>query len=213
MQTNTLSEQFDHLFKTVDYKGLTTQQGQKKLRFVVTDVDMEFGAVDLRAGTYILEIDSSFKIMDRDVFSSHDQHPELLLNKFMWSEEKETADGIIFVAGKLVLIQRKYAPLGWAMPGGMVDPGEDSEQAFLREMNEELNLTFTDYKHFKTQSVVEPRGPVKTSVFVANTTDEPVAGDDALAYRLFDLDKLSKVDFAFAHHKSILQEYTESLKG
>lgn len=42
--------------------------------------------------------------------------------------------------GKLILIQRKNAPLGVALPGGFVDVGENLVTAAKREVQEELNL-------------------------------------------------------------------------
>ena len=41
--------------------------------------------------------------------------------------------------GKLVLVKLRYAP-GWRLPGGGRKPGEDAEQAVLRELREEIGL-------------------------------------------------------------------------
>ncbi|HLO27150.1 MAG TPA: NUDIX hydrolase, partial [Geobacteraceae bacterium] len=51
-----------------------------------------------------------------------------------------TVDIIIEVAGGIVLVERKNAPLGWALPGGFVDYGETLEQAAAREAQEETSL-------------------------------------------------------------------------
>jgi len=40
----------------------------------------------------------------------------------------------------IVLIKRKYPPLGLALPGGFVEIGEKVENACLREMKEEISL-------------------------------------------------------------------------
>ena len=43
----------------------------------------------------------------------------------------------------ILLIERKYPPYGWALPGGFVDVGETLEQAAVREAAEEISLSVT----------------------------------------------------------------------
>ena len=50
------------------------------------------------------------------------------------------ADIITEIGDKVVLIERKNFPLGWAIPGGFVDFGETVEQAAVREAREEISL-------------------------------------------------------------------------
>src|SRR5260370_17188827 len=50
------------------------------------------------------------------------------------------ADVIAEIGDKIVLIERKNFPLGWAIPGGFVDFGETVEQAAMREAREEISL-------------------------------------------------------------------------
>ena len=49
-------------------------------------------------------------------------------------------DVIIEIGGRIVLIERKNDPHGWAIPGGFVDVGERVETAAVREMREETTL-------------------------------------------------------------------------
>jgi 8-oxo-dGTP diphosphatase len=45
--------------------------------------------------------------------------------------------------GRLLLVRRAHDPGRglWSLPGGRVDPGEDDQQALVREMQEETGLT------------------------------------------------------------------------
>ena len=50
------------------------------------------------------------------------------------------ADVITEIGNRIVLIERKNFPEGWAIPGGFVDFGETVEQAAMREAKEEISL-------------------------------------------------------------------------
>jgi len=50
------------------------------------------------------------------------------------------ADIITEIGDKVVLIERRNFPLGWAIPGGFVDFGETVEAAAVREAREEISL-------------------------------------------------------------------------
>ena len=69
-----------------------------------------------------------------------------------WKNPVPTVDIIIEIEGKIVLIERKNPPYGWALPGGFVDYGESYEQAALREALEETGLEVSDLRQFHTYS-------------------------------------------------------------
>ena len=54
--------------------------------------------------------------------------------------------------GKVLLLQRSRAddvrPLGWDLPGGNVDHGEDPNEAILRELEEETGLAAKNFQVF-----------------------------------------------------------------
>jgi ADP-ribose pyrophosphatase YjhB (NUDIX family) len=85
-------------------------------------------------------------------------------------------------SGKIALIERKFPPLGWALPGGFVDIGETVEEAARREMREELNISLKTLQFLGVYSNPkrDPRKHVVSIAFVGIIVDTPVAGDDAL---------------------------------
>lgn len=44
----------------------------------------------------------------------------------------------------MLAMKRAYAPKGWALPGGLVDPGETPSEAAVREVREETGVAVGD---------------------------------------------------------------------
>src|SRR5216684_8100299 len=98
------------------------------------------------------------------------------------------ADVIVEIGNRIVLIERKNFPLGWAIPGGFVDFGETVEQAAIREAREEISLAVEIRALLGVYSRPDrdPRGQTITVVYVARATGAPSAADDAKTVGLFD---------------------------
>ncbi len=111
----------------------------------------------------------------------------------------------------IVLIERKYPPYGWAIPGGFVDIGETVEHAAIREAWEETNLDvrLTGLLGVYSDPLRDPRGHTVSIVYTADAQGEPRAEDDAKSLQLFDINDLPPV-LAFDHAK-ILADYRNSL--
>jgi len=122
------------------------------------------------------------------------------------------ADIITEIGDKIVLIERKNFPLGWAIPGGFVDFGETVEQAAMREAREEISLEVEIRALLGVYSRPnrDPRGQTITIVYVARASGEPRAADDAKTVALFDPRKPPS-PLAF-DHAEILADYVRFLE-
>ena len=116
-----------------------------------------------------------------------------------------TVDIVIRNQGGIVLISRKNAPFGWALPGGFVDYGESVEEAASREAKEETSLDIQNLKLLGVYSSRnrDPRHHTISTVFTAQSDGVPRAGDDAAKVQVFQKDNLPK-DLAFDHAEIIV---------
>lgn len=126
---------------------------------------------------------------------------------------KLTVDIIIELTDRpgspILLIERKYPPHGWALPGGFVDVGETLEQAAVREAAEEISLpvTLKTLLGCYSDPARDPRNHTVSAVYVAEACGEPRAADDAAAVQAFPLDNLP-TPLAF-DHALILDDYRQ----
>jgi 8-oxo-dGTP diphosphatase len=113
-------------------------------------------------------------------------------------------------AGRIVLIERRNDPKGWALPGGFVDYGESLEAAAVREAREETGLELVDLRQLRAYSdpLRDPRQHNISVAFIARGTGTLQAGDDAAKARWFALDALP-TPLCFDHAR-ILNDYREA---
>ncbi|MFV2004361.1 MAG: NUDIX domain-containing protein [Gammaproteobacteria bacterium] len=107
----------------------------------------------------------------------------------------------------IILIDRKYEPYGWAIPGGFVEVGETIATAARREALEEtsLEVELDILLGIYSEPKRDFRGHTACAVFVGNASGKPVAADDARDIALFDPFNID-VEMAF-DHQQIIQDY------
>jgi 8-oxo-dGTP diphosphatase len=118
-----------------------------------------------------------------------------------------TADVIIEVGDRIVLVRRRNPPEGWAIPGGFVEVGETVEAAAVREASEEtgLTVTLTLLLGVYSDPTRDPRFHTVSTVYVGRAEGAPAGGDDAAEAHLFSETDLP-APIAF-DHAAILADY------
>jgi 8-oxo-dGTP diphosphatase len=108
---------------------------------------------------------------------------------------------------RIVLIERRNPPHGWALPGGFVDVGETVEAAAVREAREEtgLDVGLTCLLGCYSDPERDPRGHTVSLVYVASGRGGPQERDDARQVRLVDPENPG-VPLVFDHSR-ILDDY------
>lgn len=107
----------------------------------------------------------------------------------------------------IVLIERKFPPYGWAIPGGFVDVGERIETAAVREAKEEvcLDVRLIALLGLYSDPQRDHRGHTVTACYVAQAHGTPKAADDAKNYQIFNIDSFPEL-LAF-DHTQVLGDY------
>jgi ADP-ribose pyrophosphatase YjhB (NUDIX family) len=124
-----------------------------------------------------------------------------------------TVDVIVEPHGDgIVLVRRKNAPEGFALPGGFVKPGESLAEAAVREVKEQTGLQIVLGQQFYTYSRPgrDPRGPAVSVVFTAEymiKDQKPIGADDTAYCIVAEQDNLPE-EMAF-DHREILIDYVE----
>src|ERR1700691_5293622 len=123
------------------------------------------------------------------------------------------ADIITEIGDKVVLIERKNFPLGWAIPGGFVEFGETVEQAAVREAHEEtsLEVQLRALLGVYSRPDRDPRGQTITVVYIATAGGAPRAADDAKTAGLYAADH-PPTPLAF-DHAEILADYLRFIRA
>lgn len=136
----------------------------------------------------------------------------------------DTADCLLFGYSNgwhILLVRRRWEPYAgrWAVPGGYVEPGESSEIAARRELNEETNVacnTLTFVGHYDAPGR-DPRGEVASDAWWGlvpalggiGGCPTPEPADDAADARWWHIDRLPPLAF---DHADIIADAVAALR-
>ena len=103
--------------------------------------------------------------------------------------------------GNLILIERLNEPYGFALPGGIAEKGETTEEGVIREVYEEIGckFTITGLHGVYSRPDRDPRGHTVSIVYVGWTGDTPVASSDAKAIKIVTVEEALKLPMTFDH--------------
>jgi len=103
-----------------------------------------------------------------------------------------TADGVVFVDGDVVLLERDHPPEegSWVLPGGFVEPHERAATAAAREVQEEVGLRVepTAFVGLFDAPDRDPRGTASAAFRCEPLGDDvaPNPREEAVRVRTFD---------------------------
>ena len=120
-----------------------------------------------------------------------------------------TVDGVLVIEGKLLLVRRGREPEKGklALPGGIVEYGETTEEAVVRELKEETGIDTRPVRLLGVYSNPnrDPRGHFITIAYVLAQDDGDLqAGDDAAEVILQPIDDIPLLAF---DHNQIVADY------
>ena len=113
----------------------------------------------------------------------------------------EVVAGIIEYEGKILCMQRDqgkfdYVSFKWEFPGGKIEVGETNEQAFNRELQEEMELAVDIIEHFSDVEYEYPDFIVKMYCYKCNAHTSKFKLNVHKDYKWLDKKDLLSIDWA-----------------
>lgn len=125
-----------------------------------------------------------------------------------------TVDGVLVCGRRVLLIERTKAPYmdKLVFPGGHVEDGEDFPSAVVRELREEVGVEVSASSLHYLIELSDPGRDPRPGHRVAHVywmrveeavLDSAVAGSDARALHLVDIDTIESAHMGFDHYRAI----------
>src|SRR5687768_18472795 len=126
----------------------------------------------------------------------------------------EVVAALIIRSQKILLGQRsstrKYYPDGWDVFGGHVEPGEGHEQSLVRELEEELGITPTEWTYLETLN--EPSDQLTLHLYLVMAwTGTPVnrQPEEHSAIGWFSLAQATQIPLAHRTYSKLFARYLD----
>lgn len=125
-----------------------------------------------------------------------------------------TVDAVVVKNDKILLVKRTWDPFkdSWALPGGFVEYGEKTENACLRELEEETCVKGSICKLIGVYSDPnrDPRGHTITVAYLVNwVSGEGKSSEETKEVRWFSIKQLPKIAF---DHAEIIKDALSTIK-
>ena len=128
------------------------------------------------------------------------------MHSYKYPRPAVTADALVFRinagSAEVLLIKRGHPPFEgmWASPGGFINMDETPEEAAIRELLEETNLSDVELFQFHTYGAVnrDPRHrtiAIAYAGFLKNNNVQINGGDDAADAQWFNIHNLPELAF------------------
>ncbi len=129
--------------------------------------------------------------------------------RFYYSNPVPAACALVADGDKLLFVQRAIEPCKglWSLPGGFVELGETSEEAALRELEEETRIRGYGPNLFgaSTQPSQLSGAVIVMGYWVERWEGVPSAGSDAMDAEFFE--SAARPELAFQAHRELVAMY------
>jgi 8-oxo-dGTP diphosphatase len=115
----------------------------------------------------------------------------------------EVVAAIIFCEGRILCVQRgenkyDYISKKYEFPGGKIEPGEEKEEALIREIFEELKIEIDILEEFLTISHTYPDFDLIMHSFTCTINNQTITLTEHIDYKWLYKEELLGLDWAAA---------------